>query len=176
MGIRRVEPRHRLKIGKKGVFDFEKFLHCMRLRSGRTVMSGTNTNDGGSDPVESTVTSGSTSSSGPNASTASAQSSAVISTFIGNTRLDTEFEQKRFHDENRSNPTAGGSFNSDTNPTPGGSFNFGVNCSNLTARGSWNSDANPTVGGSFNSGANCSNPSAGGSCNSSTNSGGNGNR
>ncbi|MED6143981.1 hypothetical protein PIB30_011226 [Stylosanthes scabra] len=112
-------------------------------------MYGTNTNASGSDPIGLTASSGSTSSSsGLNASTASAQSSVAISTSTGNTRSNTEFEQKRFHDENCSNPTAGGSLNS---------------------------DANPTARGNFNSGANCSNPTAGGSFNSGTNSGGNGN-
>ncbi|MED6147990.1 hypothetical protein PIB30_048966 [Stylosanthes scabra] len=172
MSLRRVEPRHRLKIGKKEVFNFQKVCRVHRrffkyeavksstqnwfvneipfeeLDSAPRLLERIKNTDflyrhrSGKKSVKQNGTPGSTSSSGPNASTASAQSSAAISTFIGNTRLDTEFEQKRFHDENRSNPIAGGSFNSDTNPTPGGSFNFGANCSN------------PTAGGSFNSGTN----------------------
>ncbi|MED6195603.1 hypothetical protein PIB30_039476 [Stylosanthes scabra] len=59
----------------------------MRLRSGRTMMSGTNATHGGSDPSRSNASSGSTASSGPTISTASAQSTATVSTSIGSTRL-----------------------------------------------------------------------------------------
>ncbi|MED6210067.1 hypothetical protein PIB30_060540 [Stylosanthes scabra] len=146
MGLQRVEPQLAIKSKlreRSSIEDWQK--RCVRfgkgmsgaskvlqLRSGRTMMSGTNTNlAGGSDPIELTATSGSTSSSGPNASTTSAQSSVAIPTSIGNTRWNTEFEQKRFFDENCSNPTAGGNLNSDANSTAGGSLN---------------SDANPSAG------------------------------